>query len=67
MAATTLSGFLQCNFLSMDTPMQSYFEALCKTSVSKKKRGHGNIKDTLPPASTEPQLSKCNSENVMVT
>ncbi|KAK7902167.1 hypothetical protein WMY93_018936 [Mugilogobius chulae] len=28
MAATTLSGFLQCNFLSMDGPMQAHFEAL---------------------------------------
>uniref|UniRef100_A0A3B4TTH7 Proteasome activator subunit 4 n=1 Tax=Seriola dumerili TaxID=41447 RepID=A0A3B4TTH7_SERDU len=51
MAATTLSGFLQCNFLSMDTPMQAHFEALCKTSLPKKrKRELGSVVDTIPSA-----------------
>ncbi|XP_018548726.1 proteasome activator complex subunit 4A isoform X1 [Lates calcarifer] len=51
MAATTLSGFLQCNFLSMDAPMQAHFEALCKTSLPKKrKRELGSIVDTIPSA-----------------
>uniref|UniRef100_A0AAQ5XCN0 Proteasome activator Blm10 mid region domain-containing protein n=1 Tax=Amphiprion ocellaris TaxID=80972 RepID=A0AAQ5XCN0_AMPOC len=51
MAATTLSGFLQCNFLSMDAPMQAHFEALCKTSLPKKrKREVGCIVDTIPSA-----------------
>uniref|UniRef100_A0A8C4GY46 Proteasome activator complex subunit 4 n=1 Tax=Dicentrarchus labrax TaxID=13489 RepID=A0A8C4GY46_DICLA len=51
MAATTLSGFLQCNFLSMDTPMQAHFEALCKTRLPKKrKRELGTIVDTIPSA-----------------
>uniref|UniRef100_UPI0037E73473 proteasome activator complex subunit 4A n=1 Tax=Semicossyphus pulcher TaxID=241346 RepID=UPI0037E73473 len=51
MAATTLSGFLQCNFLSMDTPMQAHFEALCKTCLPKKrKRELGSIVDTIPSA-----------------
>uniref|UniRef100_A0A3Q3N6V1 Proteasome activator subunit 4a n=1 Tax=Mastacembelus armatus TaxID=205130 RepID=A0A3Q3N6V1_9TELE len=51
MAATTLSGFLQCNFLSMDTPMQAHFEALCKTCLPKKrKRELGAIGDTIPSA-----------------
>uniref|UniRef100_A0A3Q0SVQ3 Proteasome activator subunit 4 n=1 Tax=Amphilophus citrinellus TaxID=61819 RepID=A0A3Q0SVQ3_AMPCI len=51
MAATTLSGFLQCNFLSMDAPMQAHFEALCKTRLPKKrKRELGSIVDTIPSA-----------------
>ncbi|KAG7241635.1 hypothetical protein INR49_025411 [Caranx melampygus] len=51
MAATTLSGFLQCNFLSMDAPMQGHFEALCKTSLPKKrKRELGSVVDTIPSA-----------------
>uniref|UniRef100_A0A3Q3F4X4 Proteasome activator subunit 4a n=1 Tax=Labrus bergylta TaxID=56723 RepID=A0A3Q3F4X4_9LABR len=51
MAATTLSGFLQCNFLSMDSPMQAHFEALCKTCLPKKrKRELGSIVDTIPSA-----------------
>uniref|UniRef100_A0A673CDK3 Proteasome activator subunit 4a n=1 Tax=Sphaeramia orbicularis TaxID=375764 RepID=A0A673CDK3_9TELE len=51
MAATTLSGFLQCNFLSMDGPMQAHFEALCKTRLPKKrKRELGSIVDTIPSA-----------------
>ncbi|XP_019726122.1 proteasome activator complex subunit 4A isoform X1 [Hippocampus comes] len=49
MAATTLSGFLQCNFLCMDAPMQAHFEALCKTRLPKKrKRGVGSLVDTIP-------------------
>ncbi|XP_061602006.1 proteasome activator complex subunit 4A isoform X1 [Cololabis saira] len=51
MAATTLSGFLQCNFLSMDAPMQAHFEALCKTRLPKKrKRELGSVVDTIPSA-----------------
>ncbi|KAG7462683.1 hypothetical protein MATL_G00187310 [Megalops atlanticus] len=51
MAATTLSGFLQCNFLSMDAPMQSHFETLCKTRLPKrKKRELGSVVDTIPSA-----------------
>uniref|UniRef100_A0A8D3D7I1 Proteasome activator subunit 4 n=1 Tax=Scophthalmus maximus TaxID=52904 RepID=A0A8D3D7I1_SCOMX len=51
MAATTLSGFLQCNFLSMDALMQAHFEALCKTSLPKKrKRELCSIGDTIPSA-----------------
>lgn len=54
MAATTLSGFLQCNFLSMDAPMQAHFEALCKTSLPKKrKREFATVKDTVPSAGKE--------------
>ncbi|XP_034148172.1 proteasome activator complex subunit 4A isoform X4 [Esox lucius] len=49
MAATTLSGFLQCNFLSMDAAMQSHFEALCKTRLPKKRRRElGSVMDTIP-------------------
>uniref|UniRef100_A0A674B5T3 Proteasome activator subunit 4 n=1 Tax=Salmo trutta TaxID=8032 RepID=A0A674B5T3_SALTR len=49
MAATTLSGFLQCNFLSIEGPMQSHFEALCKTRLPKKrKRELGSVVDTIP-------------------
>ncbi|XP_068596993.1 proteasome activator complex subunit 4A [Brachionichthys hirsutus] len=51
MAATTLSGFLQCNFLSMDAPMQAYFEELCKTCLPKRrKRELGSAVDTIPSA-----------------
>ncbi|KAF7220060.1 proteasome activator complex subunit 4A isoform X2 [Nothobranchius furzeri] len=51
MAATTLSGFLQCNFLSMDAPMQVHFESLCKTRLPKKrKRELGFVVDTIPSA-----------------
>ncbi|MEQ2220323.1 Proteasome activator complex subunit 4A, partial [Ilyodon furcidens] len=51
MAATTLSGFLQCNFLSMDATMQAHFEALCKTRLPKKrKRELGSVVDTIPSA-----------------
>ncbi|XP_034040183.1 proteasome activator complex subunit 4A isoform X2 [Thalassophryne amazonica] len=50
-AATTLSGFLQCNFLSMDASMQAHFEALCKTCLpKKKKRELGSVMDTIPSA-----------------
>ncbi|XP_048863845.1 proteasome activator complex subunit 4A isoform X1 [Brienomyrus brachyistius] len=51
MAATTLSGFLQCNFLSMDGPMQAHFEALCKTRLPKRRRREpGSAMDTIPSA-----------------
>ncbi|XP_064173886.1 proteasome activator complex subunit 4A isoform X1 [Anguilla rostrata] len=51
MAATTLSGFLQCNFLSMDSPMQAHFETLCKTRLPKRrKRELGSVVDTIPSA-----------------
>ncbi|GCB62155.1 hypothetical protein scyTo_0011429, partial [Scyliorhinus torazame] len=51
MAATTLSGLLQCNFLTMDSSMQSHFEQLCKTRLPKKrKRDLGAVADTIPPA-----------------
>ncbi|KAG9344464.1 hypothetical protein JZ751_011134 [Albula glossodonta] len=51
MAATTLSGFLQCNFLSMDAPMQTHFETLCKTRLPKRrKRELGSVVDTIPSA-----------------
>ncbi|XP_030051703.1 proteasome activator complex subunit 4 isoform X1 [Microcaecilia unicolor] len=51
MAATTLSGLLQCNFLTMDNPMQIYFEQLCKTRLPKKrKRDLGAVVDTIPCA-----------------
>ncbi|XP_031434367.1 proteasome activator complex subunit 4A isoform X3 [Clupea harengus] len=51
MAATTLSGFLQCSFLSMDAEMQAHFEALCKTRVPKRKRRElGSAVDTIPSA-----------------
>uniref|UniRef100_A0AAY5KGG3 Proteasome activator Blm10 mid region domain-containing protein n=1 Tax=Esox lucius TaxID=8010 RepID=A0AAY5KGG3_ESOLU len=53
MAATTLSGFLQCNFLSMDAAMQSHFEALCKTRLPKKRRRElGSVMDTIPSGGT---------------
>uniref|UniRef100_A0A671QPG7 Proteasome activator complex subunit 4A n=1 Tax=Sinocyclocheilus anshuiensis TaxID=1608454 RepID=A0A671QPG7_9TELE len=51
MAATTLSGFLQCNFLSIDEPMQAHFEALSKTRLPKRKRRElGSVVDTIPSA-----------------
>lgn len=51
MAATTLSGFLQCNFLTMDAEMQAHFEALCKTRLPKRKRRElGSAVDTIPSA-----------------
>ncbi|MGH0136569.1 UNVERIFIED_CONTAM: hypothetical protein FKN15_062569 [Acipenser sinensis] len=54
MAATTLSGLLQCNFLTMDAPMQTHFENLCKTRLPKKrKRDPGSVVDTIPPAGEE--------------
>ncbi|KAI4905889.1 hypothetical protein NFI96_014094 [Prochilodus magdalenae] len=49
MAATTLSGFLQCNFLSMDEHMQAHFETLSKTRLPKRKRREpGLLVDTIP-------------------
>uniref|UniRef100_A0A493TJQ7 Proteasome activator complex subunit 4 C-terminal domain-containing protein n=2 Tax=Anatinae TaxID=2068716 RepID=A0A493TJQ7_ANAPP len=49
MAATTLSGLLQCNFLTMDGPMQTHFEQLCKMRLPKKrKRDLGSAVDTIP-------------------
>ncbi|XP_053568667.1 proteasome activator complex subunit 4 [Bombina bombina] len=49
MAATTLSGLLQCNFLRMDVTMQTHFEQLCKTRLPKKrKRDLGLAVDTIP-------------------
>lgn len=51
MAATTLSGLLQCNFLTMDSAMQIHFEQLCKTKLPKKrKRDPGSVGDTIPSA-----------------
>uniref|UniRef100_A0A671S5T3 Proteasome activator complex subunit 4B-like n=1 Tax=Sinocyclocheilus anshuiensis TaxID=1608454 RepID=A0A671S5T3_9TELE len=47
MAATTLSGFLQCNFLAMDASMQTHFEALCKTRLPKKRK-RDSVVDTIP-------------------
>ncbi|CAJ0962988.1 unnamed protein product [Ranitomeya imitator] len=38
MAATTLSGLLQCNFLKMDAAMQAHIEKLCKTRLPKKRK-----------------------------
>lgn len=53
MAATTLSGFMQCNFLTMDPSMQTHFEALCKTRLPKKrKREVGSVVDTIPSVGT---------------
>ncbi|KAL2305655.1 LOW QUALITY PROTEIN: hypothetical protein Nmel_003540 [Mimus melanotis] len=49
MAATTLSGLLQCNFLTMDGPMQTHFEQLCKMRLPKKrKRDLASVGDTIP-------------------
>ncbi|XP_076868497.1 proteasome activator complex subunit 4A isoform X2 [Brachyhypopomus gauderio] len=51
MAATTLSGFLQCNFLSMDEHMQMHFEALSKTRLpSRRRRELDSVVDTIPSA-----------------
>ncbi|EMP23881.1 Proteasome activator complex subunit 4 [Chelonia mydas] len=51
MAATTLSGLLQCNFLTMDSLVQAHFEQLCKTRLPKKrKRDLGTVVDTIPSA-----------------
>ncbi|XP_052006994.1 proteasome activator complex subunit 4A-like isoform X1 [Xyrauchen texanus] len=51
MAATTLSGFLQCNFLSIDVPMQAHFESLSKTRLPKRNRRElGSVVDTIPSA-----------------
>ncbi|XP_072526695.1 proteasome activator complex subunit 4A [Salminus brasiliensis] len=50
-AATTLSGFLQCNFLSMDEQMQTHFQTLSKTLLPKRKRKEvGSMVDTIPSA-----------------
>ncbi len=54
MAATTLSGFLQCNFLSIDEPMQAHFEALSKTCLPKRKRRElGSVVDMIPSAGND--------------
>uniref|UniRef100_A0A8C2Q7X1 Proteasome activator subunit 4a n=1 Tax=Cyprinus carpio TaxID=7962 RepID=A0A8C2Q7X1_CYPCA len=54
MAATTISGFLQCNFLSIDEPMQAHFEALSKTRLPKRKRRElGSVVDTIPSAGND--------------
>uniref|UniRef100_A0A672KRB5 Proteasome activator subunit 4 n=1 Tax=Sinocyclocheilus grahami TaxID=75366 RepID=A0A672KRB5_SINGR len=54
MAATTLSGFLQCNFLCIDEPMQAHFEALSKTRLPKRKRRElGSVVDTIPSAGND--------------
>ncbi|XP_036438981.1 proteasome activator complex subunit 4A isoform X1 [Colossoma macropomum] len=51
MAATTLSGFLQCNFLSMDKHMQAHFETLSKTRLPERRRREvGSVVDTIPSA-----------------
>ncbi|XP_026870024.2 proteasome activator complex subunit 4A isoform X2 [Electrophorus electricus] len=51
MAATTLSGFLQCNFLSMDKHMQAHFEALSKIRLpTRRKRELDSVVDTIPSA-----------------
>lgn len=55
MAATTLSGLLQCNFLTMDGPMQTHFEQLCKMRLPKKrKRDPGTVADTIPSGGKKP-------------
>ncbi|MEE6474286.1 hypothetical protein FKM82_010338 [Ascaphus truei] len=49
MATTTLSGLLQCNFLSMDVAMQAHFEQLCKTRLPKKRKRQLSVAaDTIP-------------------
>ncbi|XP_078505604.1 proteasome activator complex subunit 4 isoform X2 [Lissotriton helveticus] len=49
MAATTLSGLLQCSFLAMDESMQAHFEMLSKTRLPKKrKRDPHMVMDTIP-------------------
>ncbi|XP_069787517.1 proteasome activator complex subunit 4-like isoform X1 [Narcine bancroftii] len=51
MAAITLSGLLQCNFLMMDSAMQMHFEQLCKTRLPKKrKRDPGTVTESIPAA-----------------
>uniref|UniRef100_A0AAR2INB5 Proteasome activator Blm10 mid region domain-containing protein n=1 Tax=Pygocentrus nattereri TaxID=42514 RepID=A0AAR2INB5_PYGNA len=51
MAATTLSGFLQCNFLLMDKHMQAHFETLSKTQLpNRRRRVLGSVVDTIPSA-----------------
>lgn len=51
LAATTLSGFLQCNFLSIDEPLQAHFESLSKTRLPKRKRRElCSVVDTIPSA-----------------
>uniref|UniRef100_A0A803SKN4 Proteasome activator subunit 4 n=1 Tax=Anolis carolinensis TaxID=28377 RepID=A0A803SKN4_ANOCA len=51
MAATTLSGLLQCHFLAIDDAVQTHFEQLCKRRLPKKrKRDLSTIVDTIPPA-----------------
>uniref|UniRef100_A0A8D2L1E2 Proteasome activator subunit 4 n=1 Tax=Varanus komodoensis TaxID=61221 RepID=A0A8D2L1E2_VARKO len=51
MAATTLSGLLQCHFLVIDTPMQTHFEQLCKRRLPKKRKWElSAVVDTIPPA-----------------
>lgn len=59
MAATTLSGLLQCNFLTMDSLVQAHFEQLCKTRLPKKrKRDLGTVVDTIPSAGKDTALEK---------
>lgn len=54
MAATTLSGLLQCDFLSIDEPMQAHFESLSKTHLPKRRRRElGSVMDTIPSAGNE--------------
>ncbi|XP_061414922.1 proteasome activator complex subunit 4 isoform X2 [Lethenteron reissneri] len=46
MAATTLSGLLQCSFLHMDEAMQSHFESLSQTRMPK--RRHREASQPIP-------------------
>lgn len=65
MAATTLSGLLQCNFLTMDGPMQTHFEQLCKMRLPKKrKRDLASVGDTIPSGGKEmfPRLKAAQEE-----
>nr|XP_055026346.1 proteasome activator complex subunit 4A [Misgurnus anguillicaudatus] len=49
LAATTLSGFLQCDFLSIDEPLQARIESLSKTRLPKRKRRElCSVVDTIP-------------------
>lgn len=58
MAATTLSGLLQCNFLTMDGPMQTHFEQLCKMRLPKKrKRDLASMGDTIPSGGKREEIS----------
>lgn len=60
MAATTLSGLLQCNFLTMDSAMQIHFEQLCKTKLPKKrKRDPCSVGDTIPSAGNVKNAHSC--------